>query len=217
MTDEAYTFRQTEIERKRTARGAFSKKGGSRSKKCSLPSDNMPKKIWEELNGVVYTYDTSKPMHWSVFTKMPLDLQREYLKKLIINYGGRKVDVATMFGIRKESLTNYINRNWKGWTPFGGKGAKPPVAASLEWVRFINSKSVDMQEVSTPPEEEKSPPETTSCVKLQEETPTFALASGELHFVGNLRVILSKMLIVLEPSADYDLTISFVKKDTAES
>ena len=56
MTDEEYLFRQTERETKRTARGAAAKKCGSKSKKCSLPSDYLSAKQRKGLNGKVMEY-----------------------------------------------------------------------------------------------------------------------------------------------------------------
>lgn len=209
MTDETYVFKETERERKRTARGAFSKKGGSRSKKCTLPSDRLTEKQRKELNGEVYSYDVNKPMDWSTFVYMPQDIQLEYLKKLCSVHGGRLKDAADMFGIASGSLSNYICRHFNGIHPFAALNGQKGV--SLDWLRFTQPESFKEPEVKEPPAEEKSPPEPTSCVKLAEDAYPFALDSGELRFVGNLRAILSKMLIVLEPSSDYDLTITFKK------
>ena len=56
MTDEEYIFRQTERERKRDGRGAFNRVCGSKSKKCSLPSDHMTRKEIIAMSGEVQTY-----------------------------------------------------------------------------------------------------------------------------------------------------------------
>jgi len=215
MTDEAYVFRQTEKERKRNARGAFSKKGGSRSKKCSLPSDRLTEKQRKELNGEVYSYDVNKPMDWSTFVYMPQDIQLEYLKKLCSAHGGRLRDAADMFGIAPGSLSNYINRHFSGIHPFAALNGQKEV--SPDWLRFTQPESFKEPEVKEPSEEAKSPEEATSRVKQTPYDAYFELQTGELKFNGNLRGILSKMLVILDPSGNYELTVSFQKKAPAET
>lgn len=209
MTDEAYAFRETEKERKRLARGAFSKKNGSRSKYVSLPSDKLTEKQRRELNGTLYSYDISKPMDWSTFVYMPLDIQREYLINLCKDHSGRLKDAAEMFGIAAGSLGNYINRHWSGWHPFQSMNGQKDINA--EWLRWTSPDESKPPEVKNPQPEENVQEAPSSCVKHSVDDYTFCLDSGELRFNGNLRGILSKMLVVLDPSADYQLTISFVK------
>lgn len=44
LSDEEYTFRQDIKEKKSIGRGAFAKKNGSKSKKCTLPYEYLTKK-----------------------------------------------------------------------------------------------------------------------------------------------------------------------------
>lgn len=74
MTDEKYVFEQTSRERKRIGAGIYSRKRGSRSKKCTLPSDNMTAGQLKKRNGEVMQYNLKAPMGWLVFRSMPADL-----------------------------------------------------------------------------------------------------------------------------------------------
>ena len=49
MTNEAYTMVETIKERKSMLSGARHKKGGSKSKKCTLPSDTLTKRENESI------------------------------------------------------------------------------------------------------------------------------------------------------------------------
>ena len=101
-------FYEEVLERGRVASGARHKKGGSRSKSCSMPADTLTAEEIKNLNGTVVTYRLGKPMNWETFTAMPADLQEEYIKKLIDRYGVTHTRLAGMFGVDKETLTHKL-------------------------------------------------------------------------------------------------------------
>lgn len=72
-------YQETIAERKAMASGARHKKNGSRSKRCSLPSDNLTPAQKRKLNGECRTYQTTIPLTWEEFKAMPTDLQKEHL------------------------------------------------------------------------------------------------------------------------------------------
>ena len=106
MTDEEYLFRQTERERKRTARGDFNKKrqGG---RHVRLPSDNLKRKDWEKMNGECRTYDMTKPVKWKEFRAWPEDLQREYILGMERTFHASSEDMAKKMGCGASTLRNY--------------------------------------------------------------------------------------------------------------
>ena len=57
------------------ARGAAHRKRGSRSKKCSLPSDNLTPKQLRDLNGEVTVYNLGQPMTQEEYDRLPDDLK----------------------------------------------------------------------------------------------------------------------------------------------
>ena len=75
MHDFDYDVKQ----KKQLARNAKYKKNGSKSKKCTLPSDYLSRKEKLKMNSEVKTYSMRVPYSWEEFKAMPLDIQREYL------------------------------------------------------------------------------------------------------------------------------------------
>ena len=85
------------LQKKRTAAGARHMKRGSRSKRCSLPSDNLTPAQLKRRNGPVSTYKLDEPMGWDDFKSMPVDLQKQYLTNLVETYGATNEMLGDMF------------------------------------------------------------------------------------------------------------------------
>ena len=97
-------------QRKRMASGARHRVCGSKSKKCSLPSDNLTKKQWKERCGEVMSYNLSKPMNWEEFGALPIHIQKEYLLNLISKYSTSARDLSMMFGISPSTFSKYCGK-----------------------------------------------------------------------------------------------------------
>ena len=85
------------LQKKRTAAGARHMNRGSRSKRCSLPSDNLTPAQLKRRNGPVSTYKLDEPMRWDDFKAMPVDLQKQYLTYLVETYGATNEMLGDMF------------------------------------------------------------------------------------------------------------------------
>ena len=85
------------LQKKRIAAGARHMKRGSRSKRCSLPSDNLTPAQLKRRNGPVSTYKLDAPMRWDDFKAMPVDLQKQYLTNLVETYGATNEMLGDMF------------------------------------------------------------------------------------------------------------------------
>ena len=85
------------LQKKRIAAGARHMKRGSRSKRCSLPSDNLTPAQLKRRNGPVSTYKLDAPMMWDDFKAMPVDLQKKYLTNLVETYGATNEMLGDMF------------------------------------------------------------------------------------------------------------------------
>lgn len=99
------------LQKKRLARNALAKKNGSRSKKCTLPSDYLTAKQWKERNGEVVTVKMNRPLDWKSFKKLSHSLQVEYLNKQIKEYGCNAQDMAKMFDVNSSTFFSYYYRN----------------------------------------------------------------------------------------------------------
>ena len=143
-----HDFDYDAMQKKRIARGASHMKRGSKSKKCTLPSDYLTAAQKRRLNGPVSTYKLDEPMNWESFKAMPEDLQKKYILGLQENYGANDEMIGKMFkksdtvALRVRNALNIkplgkckLNRNEKAirdakWEAFcngvvGGKPGEP--------------------------------------------------------------------------------------------
>ena len=123
------------MQKKRIAQGARHRVCGSRSKKCSLPSDMLTPAQKRKLNGPVERYDMGKPIPWDRFTVMPKDLQVSYLEGLHKNYGIGENRLAELFGISIGTIRRYLSaKDLRGRMGFH---AVPTNAQKSAWERFL--------------------------------------------------------------------------------
>jgi len=193
MTDASYVFKQTALERKRTARGAYAKKGGSKSKKVTFPSDNLSRSEKKKLNGDVMKYDLSKPMDWATFRGLPKDLRSEYLKKLG-DMGAHVDDVCDMFGTTKTAYANFAHKNHNGERFFHRYADNTPF---MTWY----CDSIDGEK---PEAEAEAPKPAEKTIK-----PQLNLKSGTLTYEGDPVAILKAIQLSLDPDRQYSITVSF--------
>ena len=99
------------MEKKRIAQGARARKCGSRSRKCTLPSDYLTAAQKKGLNGKVSTYNLSGPMTYSKFRVMPDDLQKEYLLKLRNEMGATLTAMGKMMQCSPETVRQALMRH----------------------------------------------------------------------------------------------------------
>ena len=147
-----HDFDYDAMQKKRIARGASHMKRGSKSKKCTLPSDYLTAAQKRRLNGPVSTYKLDEPMSLESFKAMPEDLQKQYILGLQENYGANDEMIGKMFkksdtiALRLRNALNIkplgkckLNRNEKAirdtkWDAFcnGVVGGKPGEPKKIE-------------------------------------------------------------------------------------
>lgn len=99
------------MQKKRIARGAQHKRCGSKSKNCSLPSDNLTPAQMRALNGEVKQYNLNEPMTWEAFKAMPQDLQEKYVRGLHSRFNvGATTISREMFGLSDNAILVYARR-----------------------------------------------------------------------------------------------------------
>lgn len=217
MTDEKYLFEQTSRERKRNARGSFAKKGGSRSKRCSLPSDHLTAKERRELNGVVETINTMKMMSYDEWKKLSISMKTAYIEALFEVHQARVADIAEMWGKPAsnlcKSLKEYgidvgrLSRNSRAYKH------KSPDKSWLDFV--VNSTVFDGQGSQEPAEEENDAPAASDAVKHDDSAPTtltpirLDVVSGSINYIGDPYAVFEKALLAIDPSKEYHFQIRF--------
>lgn len=130
--------------RKQLARQAKHKKNGSKSKKCSLPSDHMTNKQWKERCGKVMSYNLSIPMVWADFKKMPSDLRNQYIEDLWNKYSVSAADFARMFGVTAQYVRLFCKEHdvHVDFAP----GRRPSKEQKEAWNKFLQRDVVTLDE-----------------------------------------------------------------------
>ena len=175
--------------KKQIAHSAAKKKNGSRSKRCSLPSDRFSKSELAKMNGEVLSYHMREPMEWREFTKLPADLATEYMNALIASFDVGAKHIAKMLGVTPNTLTKYVHRHIPGFS--FRKAHRPSEKDLLAWSVFLGGSTV--QEEDPPKEaEESGPPAPPSgsnaikplCVQTAEKAYDTAKLNARLIFSG---------------------------------
>lgn len=190
-------------------KGAHKKRGGSRSKKCTLPSDHLTQKQRKELNGQVETYRLSEPMSWVEFLRLPTDIQKEYLNSLVRNYGARRTDVLSMFGISSSTMHRYVQDKLGGMTPWDNTSPKKPTKA---WLDFVSQGDAESGAVSKATEDENVDQKPCSCVKHSEgdkATSEALILDGRIALEGYPLQIFQRALFAFETEKKYRVQIAF--------
>ena len=133
-----HDFDYDAMQKKRIARGASHMRRGSKSKKCTLPSDYLTAAQKRRLNGPVSTYKLDEPMNWESFKAMPEDLQKKYILNLQETYQANDKMIAKLFG--KSDVTVGEHRKRLGLKPTGkSRMTRDEVAVrDAKWDAFCN-------------------------------------------------------------------------------
>lgn len=111
MTDERFVFQQDIKERSKMKTGAYHKKNGSKSKKCTLPSDHLTAREKKKLNGECMSIKMNEPYHnWKEFKKLSVEMQRNYISGLVVDHQARSKDIAEMFNISPNSFSAFCSK-----------------------------------------------------------------------------------------------------------
>lgn len=151
LSDEEYIYRQDIKEKKSAGRGAFYKKNGSKSKKCSLPSDFMSRKEIKKLSGECNSWSMKEFYSYKEFKKMPDDLALQYVNSLInrfnIGIGIISEDVmgctsmALKNNLKSRGVLEYVNKS-----PSGGAASKGRIAIADAMSKAKREKEIKMEE-----------------------------------------------------------------------
>ena len=192
------------LQKKRTAAGARHMKRGSRSKRCSLPSDNLTPAQLKRRNGPVSTYKLDAPMRWDDFKDMPVDLQKQYLTNLVETYGATNEMLGDMFyvhptyvGAMKKAL-GVVSHN-----PHRVIGEKKAIRDQM-WAAFCNGVIGGGDAVKeTPKEPEKVE---TLPVRCPDELEGAVLTSADTEAPTKAEPVVAKipMLDITELSATFN-------------
>lgn len=190
MTNEEYLF-YTDVNRKKSiARSSKYRRthNGNRGA-IKFPSDYLSKKELRKMNGDIKTYNLNAPMTYSEFKKMPEDLRRKYLERIIERFDAPRGDICKMLGCGRKAMANQFEklgfgldtraprRSWKKdefekWCRGTEKIELPPEEENEVVIPDESTIVIPEATVAIPDEE---PVEENCCVNTQFQT-------GELNY-----------------------------------
>lgn len=208
MTDEKYTLISDIKSKKAAARGAFARKRGSRSKRCSLPSDNLTPAQLKRRNSQVSTVKLNQPITYAELQTLTPSLKFLYLDNLIHHYKARRIDIVTMLGIAQNTWVRLLP-TLPGKLIFEGKPKHP----APEWLEFIGGRAEeiepeDVRDLTPEPLVEVPPVEIEQPLIPQ---PPVLPDRIDLSITGTPAQLIDLLSMLTEADRSYSFRISFNK------
>ena len=209
------------LQKKRIAGQAKYRKRGSKSKKCTLPSDGLTHKQWKDRCGPVIIYNFGKPMDWNAFKQLPVNIQAEYIVHLQKKFGATAVDLGDMFGVRALTVRKHADSNKLG-IEFP-RGHAMSASRKAEWLKFLhgeeNAATFDVEQDECEPQEHVDqnimgdaqedtyvPVEDTAIQDASMKMKTFSL---QFSGIIDVDMIANSLKFILGDNTTGDLEITF--------
>lgn len=207
MTDETYTLIQTQKERGSMRSRARARKCGSKSKRCTLPSDNLTPAQRRKLDGPCETVNLNRPMTYEELTALSPTLQFLYLDNCINKYKARRTDLVKMLGCAQGTFTRLLP-TLPGKLIFHGKPKQP----APEWLAFIK----DTASVPDPADDPRAVAATTPApdpdIKQDPNPPQpVTILSGSFTLHGTAADLLAALARMIDTGEALTYTLSFTK------
>ena len=152
------------MQKKRIANNAARMKRGSKSKKCSLPSDHLTPAQWKRRNGPVSTYSLNQPMSWETFKSLPTDIQQSYIDILQSRFNVTTSTISKeLFGKTGPAMKALIEKNGLKYIQMKGKNMSSEEREA--WEHWLNPEKCEeshenvMEKCEMLPEEPEIPVE----------------------------------------------------------
>ena len=204
MTNERYVYTQDQRERKSAATGARAKKGGSRSKRCTLPSDHLTPAQKRKLNGQPEAINLNRPMTFTELKQISPTLQFLYLDHLVNVHKARRVDLVEMLGIAPMTMQRLI-KALPGKLDFMGRRKHQ----APEWTAFLERAALEAAQAPEAETQAPAPVEPENATQAAAE-PTPAILAGSIKVRCTASAMLGALLRVLEDKdREYTFEVSF--------
>ena len=143
MNDFDYDVRQ----KKQLVASARHRVNGSKSRRCSLPSDNLTPRQLAKLSGPCVSVKMNAPTTWKEFKPIPDNLKREYLVGLRDRYGVSQTEIAKMLGVSPMTISRIYSRlNIDSQIPIWTREEK--IAGQTAWSSFLYGEPSEAPDVA---------------------------------------------------------------------
>lgn len=219
MDDTRYTFISDIREKKSTARGARHRVCGAKSKKCTLPHENLTPAQMKRRNGPVKTYRCSRPCTYEEFKSWPEHIRKFYIITLMETYGASTAMIAEMWGVTTQTARRVFKELGVSLTRTRGD--------AILWQSFLDRDAVGLPVANevVPEAEAEAEPVAEEPVAVQEvepEAPVFSVirnhASIHLNYTGTPYQVFNFLLncgIGADDDSVFDIDITLTGREEA--
>lgn len=117
------------------------KKIGSKSKRCTLPSDYMTPAQRKEMSSKVSMHNVNRPISYGLFRELDAESKNEYLTYLVNTYNATGGAIAEMLGCSKNTF--YRVTRGLPCTALFKKGKYMHAGESYRWNKFLQGRQTD--------------------------------------------------------------------------
>lgn len=174
------------MQKKSIARGAAHRKRGAKSKKCTLPHDNLTKKELKALSGEVKTYNIHERLTWEQFKALPDDLAAEHIQYLVYEFGANQSAIGQALGVSHITASRYLKEH-------DIQLKKRVFTPTPEWWHFMGYDC----EFALPPVEPDAPAPAVDEAETAASSPSVQLLRGNLVLTGPKGLVLQRLFEVL--------------------
>lgn len=212
MNDIEFILKEDIKKKKQAGSGYRYKKNGSKSKKCSLPSDNLSKKELNKMNGECKVYNLSEKMNYSNFCAMPFDLQVKYLEMLRDKFGANQTDIAKMMNVAPSTLASHRYKFLNNKPVF--PSSNRPRLDKDAWNRFINGEKAEDTVAAEPDEKlvdacSVDDSADTTFLPYNKVASKADIVNGSMNLKGKAEDIFRKMADILGCENEYEIYVCF--------
>lgn len=183
------------MQKKRIASGAAHRKRGAKSKKCTLPHENLTKKELRALNGEVKTYNIHERLTWAQFKALDDEVAAKHIAYLVDTFGANIHYIAVALGVSDFTVSQYLKAH-------GIKVKKRVFIETSEWLAFMSgSRILTAAIVSTEEMVVEEPAPTVAEQPAEPEKvspfPSLQFLRGSLVLSGPKGLVLQRLFEVL--------------------
>lgn len=153
-------FDYENLQKKRLAKNAKYKKGGSRSKKCTLPGDSLSAAEKARLSQTLVSVNLKAPLKLAEFKKLPPELKREYIEYLRDEYKATSSMIShELFNRSTAYLSCYTATEAPELKGVFSSARRPRLTKSerRRWLEFVGHPDLDDLKSIKPYKEDPEP------------------------------------------------------------
>lgn len=167
------------MQKKSLVASARKRVNGSKSKKCTLPSDYLTPAQRRELNGKVETMNVNMPITWAELKALPPHMAKEYIETLHRVHKASIAGAARMLEVPQTKYAALVRRVGAVIPRMGGRQSREDTEIFARFCRCGQSK-VDLAEPETPVVDALDEPKAECALPMEPERMTIVI-NGNLE------------------------------------